>query len=150
MRTDVLTSPRWKKISGRTGQPSPSHWQERTGEGEEEGYISDYIRFWTQPAKDDQKMYKEKSVYELRVCVRGFIIILLLLLLLFHFTYSYAINSCFVFVVLLHFSACSMRNGLQILYYNSPFPLHPQPKYIIYWVSRFFLNEIPERRPAYV
>ena len=29
MRTDILTSQRWKKISKRTGQPSHSHWQER-------------------------------------------------------------------------------------------------------------------------
>ena len=37
------------------------------------------MRFWTQTAKDGQKVYKEKSVHELRVCVRDFILLLLLL-----------------------------------------------------------------------
>jgi len=52
------------------------------------------MRFWTQTAKDGQKMYKEEPVHELRDCFRDFIISLLLLL---NFSYLYAIDSRFVF-----------------------------------------------------
>jgi hypothetical protein len=60
-------------------QPLTSHWQEGLGKEEKVVWISG--RVWTETAKDEKRICKEKSVIELRLIFLTLSLILILLYL---------------------------------------------------------------------
>jgi hypothetical protein len=134
MRTNDFISPQWEKTSTGVGRSSTGQWQEKTGQGEEDWKIND-CWVWTETAKDEDRIRKDKSVREMDVWVG----------VNFHFYYSdYNSNYYYYFVLSLEFVMfhalprsninntviwyttvlSSLRDGLNILCSTSPRLVH--------------------------